>query len=177
MKNDYEIRGDIAAVFVNKRDGSKVEFYISTDKLDLVKMFPNTWCENGNGYISGFYPNNRTEGRKEWILHIYIVNAPDGKLVDHKDGNRKNNTDNNLRVTDKSGNAQNVNARATNKSGILGVSYYKNNEKWGAHLQVNGTKHYLGLYETPELAGEAVREARAKLMPYSKEALEGVVGV
>lgn len=48
-----------------------------------------------------------------------------------------------------------------NTSGYLGVCWVAGN-KWTANITVNKVKHYLGRFETPELAHEAIQELLAR---------------
>lgn len=54
-----------------------------------------------------------------------------------------------------------VKARVDNKSGLIGASKYHN--KWKSQIRSAGKVHYLGLYETAELAHAAYMDVRAKL--------------
>lgn len=51
-----------------------------------------------------------------------------------------------------------------NKSGYKGV-YRDPTGKWGAKVRVDGERVYLGLYETPEMAAEAIATYKALFSP------------
>lgn len=72
---------------------------------------------------------------------------PEG-LIDHKDGNGLNNAKENLRVVTDAENARNQSRRKDNKSGITGVCWSKQLEKWQAHGRYNDKLHHLGFFET-----------------------------
>jgi hypothetical protein len=61
---------------------------------------------------------------------MFYGKIPDGKVIDHIDGNRKNNVISNLRLLDKSENTRNCKKREDNTSGETGV--YKTGGKWVA---------------------------------------------
>ena len=85
-------------------------------------------------------------------------------LIDHIDGNKQNNRFSNLREVVAVVNSQNQRSpHATNKSGYLGVSKFRN--KWRAQIKSNGGSVHLGMFETPELAYAAYLEAKRKLHP------------
>lgn len=175
MKNDHEIRGDITAIVINSPKYGRQEALISTSKIDRANDFPGTWCVNyrktdNKFYVIGNMPqfNGKFKGIK---LHRWITDAPDGMEVDHKNHDTLNNTDVNLRVCTKTENLQNRSGAAIHsKSGIRGVCWNKREKKWECSVCVKGkiirVGYFVGLIE----AERAVKEARARLMPYSQEA-------
>ena len=174
MKNNYEIRGEITAIFLKSGD-KIVETIINTSKLEIAKSFPNTWyaawCPSRNSYyVSGHLP--RQNGRmKNITLHRWILSLKDSKMeVDHFDNDTLNNTDNNLRICTRAQNLQNRKIQRNNSSGYRGVCLHKKTGKWQANLRIDGKFKYLGLYASKEEAGKVVAEARRKHMPFSKEA-------
>ena len=70
-------------------------------------------------------------------------------------------------------------ARQADPQGFRGVSFHKREGKYQAHVTVNGRQRYVGLYETPQAAQGALREARATLalspLPGLLEAARGAV--
>jgi len=83
--------------------------------------------------------------------------------IDHRDGNRKNNSWNNLRECSRSKNAANQKRRADNSSGFKGVSWAAHAKKWRAQIVVDGDSIHLGYHETRELARLAYIEATDRL--------------
>lgn len=64
--------------------------------------------------------------------------------------------------------------RKDNTSGYRGVSWEKSTQKWAAYIRRNGISQFLGLFQTPEAASAAYREADARLseeVPDRKEVL------
>ena len=99
--------------------------------------------------------------RIAWAM--YYGKWPD-KLIDHRNGDKGDNHIENLRDVSTQWNSQNTRKpRRKNKSGYLGVSPEKNSEKWRAGITVDGVKHYLGLFSTPELAHKAYLDAKRRL--------------
>jgi len=75
-------------------------------------------------------------------------------LMDHMDGNKSNNRLSNLRVTDASGNTENIRKpNRRNKSGFLGVIRFQN--KWRASITIRKKTHWIGDFDTPEEAHQA----------------------
>lgn len=82
---------------------------------------------------------------------------PKGIVIDHMDGNPKNNRIANLRCVTSSANAMNrYKPNKDGKSGYLGVAQRGN--KWEAYIQMGGKKKHLGYYDT---AQEAARVRNA----------------
>ena len=88
-------------------------------------------------------PNGR---RKDILLHRYIMNAPDGIRVDHKDGDGLNNRRNNLRFATGSQNGGNSTKRRVATSPFKGVSWHKQKRKWQAQIRKHGVITHLGLF-------------------------------
>jgi hypothetical protein len=175
MKNEYEIRGDVTAIYLRKRDGTRVETLISTEKLYKAQEYPYAWClshnkETGFSYVIG--RKHMFNGEKKFIkLHRWLTNTPNGMVTDHINHNTLDNTDSNLRIATLSENMQNrKGAMINSKSRVLGVSWHKFHDKWTAKFTVNKIRIHLGYFAEKEDAENAVREARKIYMPNSKEA-------
>lgn len=69
-------------------------------------------------------------------------------FIDHIDGNKLNNSIENLRQANFFQNAQNVKLTKRNKSGFKGVSFYKRDNTWAAQCKHLGITYYLGRYKT-----------------------------
>lgn len=82
------------------------------------------------------------------------------KCVDHIDGNKSNNSIQNLREASLSQNHMNSKLQKNNISGVKGVCWDKSATKWRVRIQTNNKNKYLGLYEDLELAELVAQEAR-----------------
>lgn len=100
---------------------------------------------NGNG---GTYRIHR-------LAWLYVYGEWPPMDVDHRDNNPANNRIENLRLATDSQNLGNMKRPVTNKSGKKGVSWHRVGKKWQAHVKIDGVNHYLGLFETVELAHDA----------------------
>lgn len=106
----------------------------------------------------------REDGKQRTVLmHREITKAPDGKVVDHKDGDTLNNTRANLRVCTKSENNMNKGVAKNNTSGIRGVSWNKRQKKWEAKIKLNRRTRHLGCFKDINDAAEARRQAEEEL--------------
>lgn len=79
--------------------------------------------------------------------------------IDHKDRNRDNNRLDNLRAATNSQNSANSKRPIHNTSGLKGVTWHKQRQKWASQIRKNGKNMHLGLFETPEAAHEAYKQA------------------
>lgn len=96
-------------------------------------------------------------------MHRVILSAQDGDIVDHKNGDRRDNRKTNLRIATAAQNAQNAARRNDNSSGFKGVSMHKTSGKWWAYINVAGKRKSLGYYVKPEDAHSAYSKASAEL--------------
>lgn len=95
-------------------------------------------------------------------MHRALVDAPDGMVVDHINGNKLDNRRSNLRVCTRAQNLMNRGKQRNNTSGFKGVSYHKQCSKWMAFIKLNKRFINLGLFDTPEAAALAYNEAAKK---------------
>lgn len=123
---------------------------IDLDDVDNVKEYK--WCIDAYGYVRG-------GSTKKIQLHRFIMNCPDGKVVDHINHNPLDNRKSNLRICTKQQNEMNISIRSHNTSGITGVSIHKQTNKWRAYIEYNQKYIHLGLFNTKEEAIEARKQA------------------
>lgn len=173
MKNQYEIRGDKTAIFV-KRKGVTYECLISTNKLEKADSYPGTWYAHFNKhtnmtYVYGNAPQCKAKETKRGQIkfHRYIIDAPNHLLVDHINNDTLDNRDCNLSLATKSQNRQNSKGLdSNNKSGVRGVYWNKDNNKWRARIKIEGKQIEVGSFVDLEDARQAMDEARKKYMTY-----------
>jgi hypothetical protein len=176
VKNDFEIRGDVTAIFINSPKYGTKEVIISTNKLKRAQEFAGSWRANWNQkakafYVQGHMPLGHCK-YKGVQLHRWITDAPKGMQVDHINHDTLKNTDDNLRICTHSENQQNRKGATSNNksSGIRGVSWNISDKRWQVRIRFNNKRVHLGNFTQIEEAEQAVKEARAKYMPFSKDA-------
>jgi hypothetical protein len=84
MKNSYEIRGDVTAIFVEYK-GRVLETLIDTTDLEKVLSFPNKWHvrpKQSGFYVEGHTPRNNYK-RTSLVLSRFLFDNPKGLVVDH----------------------------------------------------------------------------------------------
>ena len=113
--------------------------------------------DNKYGY-NAININNKMIRRHRLIAFCFLgLDNIDGvnngvDLIDHIDGNKLNNSADNLRITNSAGNCQNTKAK--------GYSWHKRSKKWLASIQLNGRQIHLGCYTTEEDAHQAYLNAK-----------------
>lgn len=96
--------------------------------------------------------------RAAWILSVGEVPT----VVDHANGDGKDNRLCNLRGTSQSNNLANARIRTNNTSGFKGVSFRADRNKWRAQIKVNRKTIHLGNFDDPIDAHHAYAIAASK---------------
>ncbi len=170
MKHKYLVEDGVVFVTVTKQDG--VKFIVKFDETMLPDLVAGTsiWIgKNGYAYRSTWMGDKSVHE----ALHATIAGNTkgSGKHTDHIDGDKLNNTKENLRIISSSGNGQNrKSADSDSKTGIRGVSWHKKAQKWVVQIEVSSKHYYLGLFDDILEAYEYAKAGRRVLMPYSPEA-------
>jgi hypothetical protein len=102
---------------------------------------------------------------KKYKAHRIIFLMFNGYLpatIDHIDGNRLNNKIENLREVTVSQNMQNSKTYKSSKSGIKGVSWEKDRNKWKVQVMLDGKNRVVRNLESLELAQLVAQELRNK---------------
>ena len=148
--NHYKKLGKITVLF----DSNKQAFKVSTSTLD--KVLQKTWMvfktSKGKEYVRSSKDNIS--------LHRYLLNAPKDKVVDHINGNTRDNTLDNLRICTHTENMYNSKTYTSNTSGRKGV--YKVGNKYRAKINVETREIHLGMYDTIEEAIKVREQAEIK---------------
>jgi hypothetical protein len=132
---------------------------IILDAADEAAMAGQKWCVSAYGYAV-----RRVQGRIVYMHRELLGLVPgDGKLVDHKDGDRLNNSRSNLRIATCTQNQHNRKLRVDSASGIKGVYKVPGRDKWKAYILRGYKKCNLGTFARPELARE-FRELAAEML-------------
>lgn len=116
----------------NKKTGKISEIII--DKKNEIMLMKYTWYVSDNGYaITTFVDENKKNCKVR--MHKMLLK---GKIIDHIDRNKLNNTMENLRISSRKENALNQSHKITAKSRYRGVTFRKKENKF--YTQVRG-KH------------------------------------
>ena len=93
------------------------------------------------------------------LAWLYMTGEWPKHLIDHKDGDKKNNRWENLREATPRQNGQNRGAQKNSKSGVKGVSWSLLHGKWTARIKAGGVYRNLGYFSTIDAAADAYNEA------------------
>ena len=80
-------------------------------------------------------------------MHREIMKPPKGKIVDHKNRNKLDDTRENLRISTHKENVRNRGKPRGSASRYLGVGYDRHRRRWYATLYVEGRQIWLGYFE------------------------------
>lgn len=95
------------------------------------------------------------------------MNAKSGELVDHINGDVLDNRRENLRLANKSQNGMNRGVQSNSKSGIKGVSWHKNYNKWCAQLTFEGKRVLTTYHDNVEDAIKSYKTAANFILGHS----------
>lgn len=152
MKNEYEVRGNVTAIFIERSNGEVLEAIISTLDLDRVSSFPNTWTVSFSEYVGSYYVvGHLPSGNVN--LQRWIMQPSDDLVVDHKNHDTLDNTRDNLRVVTRTINQ-------LNRKNVKGVYRDSKSGLWVARLQVNRQRKVVGCFRSEDEAVTAVRSFR-----------------
>lgn len=150
--SNYNIIILMKKVFLSGKMGRGV--YFCVDDEDFERVVKHSWWVDRLGRPQTDIKHKRV------LIGRFIMNPPKNMVVDHIDGDVKNNIKSNLRICTQSNNQRNrtvLNRNST--SGHRGVSWDKFRSKWVAQLSLNYRHIYLGRFDKKEDAVEAVRDA------------------
>ena len=141
------------------------------------KVKGRSWSVNSIRYVE----SGHRKGPNERFLHRYIMNPPEGMVIDHVNGDPTDNRMANLRVVTPSENARRWHSNRGNTSGVHGATWVKSKGCWQVQIRVCGNKNpkFVGLYKTLDeaLDGRAAAELRhwGAYSPLTERALNGRV--
>lgn len=98
--------------------------------------------ENNEGYVHIRLLGMSYKAHRLVWLYVYGY-IPAGE-IDHINGNKLDNRLANLRVVNHEENCKNQKLASNNNTGIMGVGWHKNSNKWRARITVNGRNVALG---------------------------------
>lgn len=130
--NQYNLDGEYGIGYTSNNE----EFYFDIEDYDKIKDC--CWCIDSHGYVVTNIP-------KQGVLLMYrvVMNAPKNMVVDHKHGedSRNDNRKRNLRICTNQENTRNRKTSSRNTTGVTGVGYEADRNKWVAHIRFNDKNH------------------------------------
>ena len=112
------------------------------DAEDARGLFGRSISIDGGGYL------RLKKGKQNVLLHRHLMGLERGDPteVDHINGNRQDNRRLNLRFATASQNGMNRKLRPNSQSGVTGVYWSSDRERWCAHIAVKGRRMALGRF-------------------------------
>ena len=117
-------------------------------------------CSSSHGYTRIIVCGKEYKAHRLAWLYTYGV-FPE-EQTDHINGVRNDNRIVNLRAVTNVENHRNRKKRCTNTSGVTGVSWFKPNNSWGAYINAEGERRFLGLFKDLFSAIAARKSAEIK---------------
>lgn len=151
--NTYNLSGEYGIGYTSN---TNEPFYFDLEDYDKIKDY--CWCINSDGYILAPQINSN----KNILLHRLIMNPSDNELIDHIQHCKFDNRKSKLRIVNKNQNAMNSKISLNNTSGVKGVYWIKNYNKWLASIKINQNNICLGYYDNFDDAVKARKEAEEK---------------
>lgn len=137
--------------------------YAKVEPVDYHEISQYTWwAKESCGKYSAVRLVPGGNCGKVVYMHRQIMDAPEGKLVDHKNRDSMDNRRCNLRFATKGQNNMNQGGRRGASSEYKGVSWYKPKKCWRGMIKVNGKNKSLGYFESEVKAAKAYDEAARK---------------
>ena len=140
---DFE---ELDKLFSYKHKTGNIRNKIDRGSYGRLKAGDIATSRHSQGYLelSVFYCKYLAH-RVAWILYYGV--DPGNKQIDHINHDRDDNRIENLRLVNNRENRLNNTRPKHNTSGVVGVSWNKRAGKWEAHIQENGKKSNLGLFD------------------------------
>lgn len=170
FKYNYIINDCVSTIFIKNKQGKIFDVIVDTKNLKRVLNFKYKWYAHYHEHTGEYYikatiykgvgKNPETLFLHRFILKNKILSKDD---VDHKDGNKLDNRELNLRITNNTGNLRN--RKDKNKNNVSG---YRNvcqvGNKLYVQLQINDKNTLLRTFNLDELeeAGRFAEEMRMK---------------
>lgn len=131
------------------------------DLDDLPIVESRSWYKDKDGYLaSSYFFNNR---RCFVMFHREVMHAMSGQWVDHKNRDKTDNRKYNLRCCERTENNRNRSRFSTNTSGVTGVFFDKERNRWVADITYNHKRICIGRYALKQDAIIARLEKEAEL--------------
>ncbi len=118
------------------------------DDEDYNRLVQYHWSMGKHGYVQ----RHHTTPEKPSTIMLMHHDVMGKQRLDHKDGNKLNNTRDNLRPCTQRQNSFNRSSSKSNTSGYKCVTLHNQTGKWKAYIKVNYKQIALGCYDTPEKA-------------------------
>lgn len=153
--NEIIIENNIAYICLYNKDCIEIErCMIDSEDVDRINNYK--WYVKYERNNEPYCRNNKIGVIHRFILGLQIG---DSRVVDHINHNTLDNRKCNLRICSNQENICNSKLSKTNKSGIKGVYWDTDRNKWHAQISINNKTKYLGRFTNMEDAIKARKDA------------------
>lgn len=150
-RNAYDLSGEFGIGYTAKGE----QFYFDLEDYDIIKDY--CWYIDKNGYVTS---NNE---RHPIRMHRLILGVKDRKvIVDHIYHVKYDNRKSQLRLCTNTENVRNASLSKNNTSGVTGVHFDTEKQKWAATIKVNRKTIFLGRFDSIEDAAKCRQVAQDK---------------
>lgn len=147
--NTYNLTGEYGIGYTLKGE----EFYFDLEDYDKIKNY--CWHIDDKGYVVS--QNNKIP----FYMHRFILNVTDENIVvDHIYHNKNDNRKSQIRLCNNAENCRNAIAGKNNSSGVVGVHFNQERNKWESTIKVNRKGIMLGRFDNIEDAIQCRLEAQ-----------------
>lgn len=151
-ENFYDLSGEYGIGYI---DNHKEVFYFDLEEYDKIKKY--CWHIRNDGYIATNINGKCVK------LHQFLLGKEKGKVIDHKNGDKKDNRKQNLRHVTQGINIMN---RESTKL-FRGCSWNKRDKRYYVTISKDGKRKHIGVFKTLEEAIEARRQAEIDILGYT----------
>ena len=145
--NEFKTEGNITKIYTKHKNGD-VSGYFIIDTEDLDKIIVRKWRLWKDRFFTGVQkPITISRFIFEEVLNQQL---DENVVIDHINHNPSDNRKSNLRICTQQNNVCNKIVLSTNTSGIGGVWFDINRDKWTVEIKCNYIKCHLGRYDKLE---------------------------
>lgn len=154
--NEYDLSGDYGVGYTYNGD----VYYFDLEDYEKIKDY--CWHLAKDGYICAIQKAKSKTIKMQWLVMDCIDVDHSKVIVDHINGIRHDNRRLNLRIVDRTLNNINKSMQSNNTSGVTGVYWSKQRNKWFAKLNKYHKQYHLGFFDNFEDAIAARKAGEEK---------------
>jgi HNH endonuclease/AP2 domain len=135
--------------------------FLLVDNYNFGMFCYFSWSLDSHGYALAYVRGSGAKNMKRIKAHQIVMTTPKGMQVDHINGNKLDNREENLRICTNQQNCWNKKAMG-NTSKYKGVCWNTAKQKWMTQIRAKGKHLYLGLFDNEIEAAKIYNENARK---------------